>query len=134
MYAIWRALNLFEPLIRDKALWLFCDNTHSVGCLLRRSSMVREETASRPKRAPFGPVNRKLTPEEQFNALPDDIRRTMNILAREIWRKLTEMNTLLWVEYVWTKVNLADDPSRGVAPCVPGIRIGDTSFECRINP
>lgn len=42
---------------------------------------------------------------------------------REIWRKFSELNVIVWIEYVWTKVNLADDPSRasrGDPPIVLG--------------
>ena len=66
----------------------------------------------------------RLTPEEHFLRLSDDIQRNMNTLAQEIWRRLTELNTVIWIEYVWTKVNLADDPSRGEDPIIPGKRIG----------
>ena len=66
----------------------------------------------------------KMTPEEHFLSLSSDIRRTMNTLAREIWRKFTELDVIVWIEYVNTKVNLADDPSRGVEPITPGTRVG----------
>ena len=126
MFAILRALHLFGDQIRDKAVWLFCDNAHSVGCLLRRSSKVNE-TPTRKRATPSGqPV--PPSPEAQFLALEDDIRTDMNILARAIWQKLTELNALIWVEYVWTKVNLADDPSRGKPPKVPGERVGRHDF------
>ena len=126
MYAIFRAINLFENEIRDKALWLFCDNMHSVGCLLKRSSMFRETENPRKRvfTESYDENDRRLTPEEHFLRLSDDIQRNMNTLAQEIWRRLTELNTVIWIEYVWTKVNLADDPSRGEDPIIPGKRIG----------
>ena len=86
--------------------------------------MVREETAVSRKRR-FSDRDAPPTPEETFLSLPDDIKRGMNDLAKAIWKKLTELDILVWIEYVWTKVNLADDPSRGDPPCVPGIRLGN---------
>ena len=47
-FAILRELAPFGPTLYGSAAWLFCDNTHSVGCLLRRSSMIRQETRTRP--------------------------------------------------------------------------------------
>ena len=123
MYAILRALVLFGPLLQGKAVWLFCDNAHSVGCLLRRSSMVREDSSVSRKR-PFSTCDTPKTPEQHFLELSDDIKRGMNEMARAIWQKITELDLIVWIEYVWTKVNLADDPSRGDPPCVPGIRVG----------
>ena len=124
MFAIFRALTLFGHLLRGKAIWLFCDNTHAVGCLLRRSSMVPEETRKRPVES------RAHTPEEHFYALPANLRRGMNELARLIWQKVSELDILLWIEYVWTKVNLADAPSRGEQPIVAGTRLGRTDLSC----
>ena len=124
MFAILRALALFGHLLRGKAVWLFCDNTHAVGCLLRRSSMIREETRKRSLES------RPHTPEDHFYALPANLRRGMNELARLIWQKVSELDILLWVEYVWTKVNLADAPSRGEQPIVAGTRLGRTDLCC----
>ena len=40
-------------------------------------------------------------------------------------QKIAELDILLWVECVWTKVNLADPPSRGLPPPVHGaFRVG----------
>ena len=36
MVAILRALTLFGQQLTGKAVWLFCDNTHAVGCSLRK--------------------------------------------------------------------------------------------------
>ena len=129
MFAISRALTLFGHHLRGKALWLFCDNTHSVGCLLRRSSMVRAERQIGEKR-PRTTCERHLSPEEHFQRLPKNLRRAMNELARRIWKQLSDLDILLWVEYVWTKVNLADAPSRGEEPCVKGLRVG----RCDLTP
>ena len=127
MFAILRALALFGHLLRGKAVWLFCDNTHAVGCLLRRSSMIREETRKRSLES------RPHTPEDHFYALPANLRRGMNELARLIWQKVSELDILLWVEYVWTKVNLADAPSRGEQPIVAGTRLGSTDLCCAFS-
>ena len=124
MFAIFRALALFGHLLKGKAVWLFCDNTHAVGCLLRRSSMIQEETRKRALES------RPHTPEDHFYALPANLRRGMNELARLIWQKVTELDILLWIEYVWTKVNLADAPSRGEQPIVAGTRLGRTDLCC----
>ena len=131
MFAILRALTLFGPSLQGKALWLFCDNTHSVGCLLRRSSMVQEGTSDKTvagQKRPWTACKRTLTPEEHFYALPRNLRRGMNEIARQIWQKITELDIILWVEYVWTRVNLADAPSRGEQPIVPGRRVGKTDL------
>ena len=45
-----------------------------------------------------------------------------------ILQKITELDILLWAEYVWTKVTLAGTPSRGESPIVAGTRLGDTSL------
>ena len=76
MFAILRALILFGHRLQGKALWLFCDNTHSVGCLLRRSSTVHEET--RKRRFPDSTPH---TPEEHFAGLPDTLRRGRRLEA-----------------------------------------------------
>ena len=73
MVAILRALPLFGQQLTGKAVWLFCDNTHAVGCLLRRSSMIQEET--RKRRFPGSTPH---TPEEQFHAFSENLRRGMN--------------------------------------------------------
>ena len=86
--------------------------------------MIQEETRKRALES------RPHTPEDHFYALPANLRRGMNELARLIWQKVTELDILLWVEYVWTKVNLADAPSRGEQPIVTGTRLGDTSLCC----
>ena len=52
----------------------------------------------------------------------------MNELARLIWQKVPELDCLLWVEYVSTKLNLADAPPRGEELIVPGTRVGDISL------
>ena len=127
MFAILRALTLFGVHFRGRALWLFCDNTHAVGCLLRRSAHVREEPRAGQKRT-VAQCQRRLTPEEHFYKLPKNLRRAMNELARLIWLKITELDIVVWVEYVWTKVNLADAPSRGEMPVVSGRRVGNTSL------
>ena len=63
------------------------------------------------------------------------LRHSMNELARLIWQVLTELDCIVWIEYVWTKVNLADPPSRGVPPPMPygqGFRVGE-SFETEVD-
>ena len=53
----------------------------------------------------------------------------MNILARKIWEVLSELNCVVWIEYIWTEVNIADPPSRGEKPPMPyplsGVRVGE---------
>ena len=128
LYAILRAINLFENEIRGKALWLFCDNMHSVGCLLKRSSMFRETENPRKRvfTESYDENDRRLTPEEHFLRLSDDIQRNMNTLAQEIWRRLTELNTVIWIEYVKSKCNIADPPSRGVPMPISGIHVSES--------
>ena len=60
--------------------------------------------------------------------LSDDLRYTMNMLAQEIWKMFDELDVVVWIEYIWTEVNLADPPSRGEAPPTPyqpGRRVGE---------
>ena len=39
-----------------------------------------------------------------------------------------ELDVVVWIEYIWTEVNLADPPSRGEPPPTPyqpGRRVGE---------
>ena len=123
MYAILRALKLFAEQVRGKALFLFCDNSHAVGCLLRRGSSLKNS----PKDVTF---YGHPTPQQEFLCLSDDLRYTMNQVAQEIWKLFDELDVVVWIEYVWTEVNLADPPSRREAPPTPhhpdgGRRVGE---------
>ena len=133
MFAILRALRLFADALRGKAVFMFIDNTHAVGCLLKRSSSVRErETGT--KRGLDGQRKFK-TPQEEFEEMSPTKQHTMNVLARLIWDKLAELDCIVWIEYVWTEVNLADPPSRGEPPPMPtgeGFRVGE-SFETEVE-
>ena len=46
MYAVLRALWFLDPVLRGRAVFMFIDNTHAVGCLLRRAASVRERVTS----------------------------------------------------------------------------------------
>ena len=117
MFAIYRALQMFRDHIRGKAILLFVDNTHAIGCLLRRSASVREPERKRrinfsgQKWQPWKLDNRP-SPSD-FENMPLHIRTAMNIQCRRIWRLVSELDLVLWIEYVNTKVNIADPPSRG---------------------
>ena len=122
MFAIWRALKLFPNELRGKALFLFCDNTHAVGCLLRRGASLKNTNTKTVNW--YG----RPSPQEEFLQLSDDLRYTMNMLAQEIWKMFDELDVVVWIEYIWTEVNLADPPSRGEAPPTPyqpGRRVGE---------
>ena len=93
MYAILRALKLFAEQIRGKAVFLFCDNTHAVGCLLRRGSSLKN--ASKDVTFHGHP-----TPQEEFLCLSDDLRYTMNMVAQEIGKFFDELDVVVWIEYI----------------------------------
>ena len=133
MYAVLRALRLFGRALQGKAVFMFIDNTHAVGCLLRRSASVRERVTSTQTSNLLR--SRFRTPQEEFEALCPTLREAMNVLARRIWSVLAELDCIVWIEYVWTKVNLADPPSRGEPPPMPtgpGFRVGE-SFETEVD-
>ena len=141
MYAVLRALRLFAHALRGKAVFMFVDNTHAVGCLLRRSSMIREGYSARPWESAETRRRRELFPASlsdhqlNFEDLEPALRDAMNALARLIWEVITELDCRVWIEYVWTEVNLADPPSRGVPPPMPtgiGFRVGE-EFETEVD-
>ena len=68
---------------------------------------------------------------KHFERLSEDIKYSMNELARQIWNLVTELDILIWFEYVNTKVNIADPPSRGFIPPCGGERIGDMDWNMR---
>ena len=129
MYAIERALQLFANYIRGKAIILFVDNTHAIGCLLKRSASYRESHEHNAKRMRFSrgkPWEADGQPgPRSFEHLPRDIRRCMNKRAQSIWRLISELDIILWVEYVNTKLNIADPPSRGDPMPIRATRISD---------
>ena len=134
MVAVLRALHLVGEALRGKALFMFIDNTHAVGCLLKRSSSIREREFQGTKRTSDG-IKKFKTPQEEFEEMSPTKRHTMNVLARLIWDRLAELDCIVWIEYVWTEVNLADPPSRGDPPPMPtgpGFRVGE-SFETEVN-
>ena len=51
----------------------------------------------------------------------------MNQLAQKIWELITELDLVVWIEYIWTEVNIAAPPSRGEPPPMtrPGFRVGE---------
>lgn len=135
MYAVLRALRLFSEELRGKALFLFIDNMHAVGCLLKRSASIYEDRQGSKRvwhcsgNFPAKEVTQtRKTPEQLFYELDEPLRRTMNIMAQLIWKAFTDLDVVVWIEYVWTEVNLADPPSRGQPPPMPpgfrGIRVG----------
>ena len=120
MYAILRALKLFESSLRRKAIFMFVDNTHAIGCLLKGGAALRESPDEYVKIGPRRPSHQAL-----FERLPASLQNDMNRLAREIWCAITRLDLIVWIQYVWTKVNLADAPSRGMQPSVGRcVRVG----------
>ena len=117
MHAIYRAIQIFGPRMYGKAVLFFVDNTHAIGCLLKRSTSIRERQFS-PQSHTGNYIRDKFFPCEyshynEFMKLSDDLRRIMNAQARAIWKLITEFNLLVWFEYVHTDCNIADPPSRG---------------------
>ena len=112
---------------------LFVDNTHAIGCLLKRSAAVRERDTALPpdrKRRIRVPNSHPWDADNQphprnFAQLPTNIRRCMNIKARQIWRAVTALDLVLWIEYVNTKLNIADLPSRDTPLPGRSILVGD---------
>ena len=73
--------------------------------------------------------------QNNFEDLEPSLRDAMNALARRIWDVIFELDCQVWIEYVWTEVNLADPPSRGVPPPMPtgpGVRVGE-AFETEVD-
>ena len=105
MHAILRALQLFRQSLQGTAVILFCDNTHAIGCLLKRSASIKETHQDRNRK-------KSIHFPSEYDSLPLDIRRCMNYYARRIWALISELECILWIEYVNTKLNIADLPSR----------------------
>ena len=131
MEAILRACDVFAEHIAGKAVVFFVDNTHAIGCLLRGGASVLETDENFLSSS--GPVAQgvpSLTATWAIG-LPADIRLSMNTLCQLIWKRLTTLDVVVWWEYVNTKHNLADDPSRRLAPFCGGLRVGDESLAMR---
>ena len=115
---------------------MFIDKgTHAVGALLRRSTMVRERPTAfdRQRRERF-PLSLR-DHQANFEDLEPSLRDALNTLARLIWDVIFELDCQVWIEYVWTEVNLADPPSRGIPPPMPtgpGFRVGE-DFETDVD-
>ena len=138
MRAILRALHLFGDRLHGRAIIFFVDNTHSLGCLLKRSSSLDNESNQRRHRdtnvAVTGTaINQTygIMPHVDFEQLSESIKESMNSLARDIWNLITHFDLLIWWGYVNTHSNAADPPSRGFWPHCGGLRIGDHSKELR---
>ena len=115
MEAIRQSLLVFESFIRHKALILFVDNTHAIGCLLKKSSSV----VQRHPREDQG--DETYSHYRNFLRLSDPLKRVMNSLAREIWHIASWLDIVLWIQYVNTKCNIADEPSREIPFPLEGI-------------
>ena len=103
--------------------------------------MIREGYSARPWESAEARRRRELFPSSlgdhqlNFEDLAPALRDAMNALARLIWEVITELDCRVWIEYVWTEVNLADPPSRGVPPPMPtgiGFRVGE-EFETEVD-
>ena len=120
-------MPLFAHHVKGSALLLFVDNTHAIGCLLKRSASVRE-SPDRKRRIHVTPgqpwTKDDQDPPRSFDNLPSFIRTRMNQLARLIWQAVTSLDIILWIEYVNTKLNIADLPSRELPLPMPAIRLG----------
>ena len=137
MHAIHRALELFGDTIRNKAVLFFVDNTHAIGCLLKRSQSIQEryvkQGGDRKRRYATAFMSHhspewEYTHYSRFMELPRSMRRVMNAQSRAIWRLATQYNLLIWFEYVHTDCNIADPPSRGIALPSPDCAIRGRDF------
>ena len=115
MQAIHRALELFGPSMRGRAVLFFVDNTHAIGCLLKRSTSVRERRGAAVQLGIEREINleRRYSHFGAFQRLPRDIKRFMNEQARAIWFLIHAYDLSVWFEYVKSACNVADPPSRG---------------------
>ena len=124
MEAILRAIHLFGEDMRGRAVLFFVDNTHAIGCLLKRSATVREEPREHGvKRQRYDDNDQQYSHYQRFLELPKPFRRFMNEQARAIWSAITFYDLLVWFEYVKTDCNVADPPSRGESLPCPGCSI-----------
>ena len=116
MHGVIRALEHFQDFIRNKAVLFFIDNTHVIGCLLKRSATIRERDRKRDRDGNFvrGTESSEYSHFVSFSQLSVGLRRVMNQQARKIWKLITSLNVIVWFEYVKSKCNIADPPSRGV--------------------
>ena len=121
MQAIYRALELFGPEMRGRAVLFFVDNTHAIGCLLKRGAAISERSRPNgsepsPKRSCYGTAWHKeeYSHYAKFLELPEDTRRFMNELCRKVWQLITFYDLLVWFQYVHTDCNIADPPSRQI--------------------
>ena len=116
LYASSVAIRLFADKLRGTALLLLCENSHAIGCLVRRSSMVQEIDASHqlhPQRDPSyrqdrtdftsGLSRNPIAFNNAFGQIPYALRESMNLYALRIWSLVTELDIVRWVEYVNTK-------------------------------
>ena len=116
MHAVYRALVEFGPLIRNRAVIFFVDNTHALGCLLKRSATVRERDCGSKRNSQGTVIGNRHAPYTHFDdfcRLSVGIRRTMNEQAKVVWELIHELQVLVWFEYVKSAANIADPPSRG---------------------
>ena len=125
MRAVLFAIRYFATDIRGRAVLFFIDNTHALGCLLRRSAPLRPETLDERRKSLLRMSERS---HKDFELLSEDIKYSMNELARQIWALITELDVLIWFEYVNTKLNIADPPSRGFIPPCGGARVGNIDW------
>ena len=134
MRAILRAIHLFGNSLRSRAVLFFGDNMHALGGLLKRISSLGGEGAS----STYGVRNNSISepygvqPHGDFGALSDNMKYSMNHLARDIWRATSEFDLLIWWEYVNTHSNAADPPPRGFWPHCGGLRVGDSTKFCSL--
>ena len=113
------------------------DNTHAIGCLLKRSQSIQErylkQGGDRKRRYAMAFMSHhspewEYTHYSRFMELPRSMRRVMNAQSRAIWRLATQYNLLIWFEYVHTDCNIADPPSRGIALPSPDCAIRGRDF------
>ena len=130
--------SFFWVQLQGRAIIFFVDNTHSLGCLLKRSSSFENEPAQRRHGGASVSVKGAaisqsygILPHVDFEQLSESMKESMNSLARDIWNFITHFDLLVWWEYVNTHSTAADPPATGFWPDCAGLRIGDHSKELR---
>ena len=141
MRAILRALHFFGEQIGGQAIIFFVDNTHSLGCLLKRSASLEGESHSlgcllkrgaswegESATSRFAQTNTAICPPYgvrpllDFEKLSESIKLSMDSLARDVWSAIAEYDLLVWWEYVNTHSNAADLQSWRFWPHCGGFR------------
>ena len=102
MYAILRALRVFAPELKCKAVFFFIYNKHAVGYLLRRAASVGEGVSATKRDAPHTPcqLDDHKIPQQLFSEMHPDLRHVMKEMAKQICSTISELDIILQIEHV----------------------------------